>query len=377
MVHKSYNFRMYPTKDQEVLLAKHFGHNRFVYNYFLRMRSDFYLQNKNSDKKTLTYYDCSNKLTELKRLEETKWLKEVNSQTLQQTLRQLDKAYNAFFTKTSNFPKYKKKTDKNSFTVPQYIEISDSKIIIPKFKEGIKLNIHRVIEGDICFVTISRTKAGNYYCSVTCEVDIQPLPKVNKSVGIDLGLKHIVVLSDATKYTNHEYFITSQKKLAFAQRKLAKIKSKESSNYKKQRNRVNCIHERIAFKRRDTLHKISTDIIKNHDIICTEDLDIKEMSKNHRLAKHIQDASWSTFINMLSYKCTWYGRKLIKIDRYYPSSKTCNECGWQKTDLLLSDREWVCKECGVVHDRDINAAINILNQGLNTLSVSGTDSDIK
>lgn len=376
-VHKSYNFRMYPTKEQAVLLYKHFGHNRFVYNYFLRMRSDFYLQNKNAEKKSLNYYDCAEKLTELKKEESTEWLKEVNSQSLQQTLRQLDKAYNSFFNKQSSFPRFKKKFDKNSFTVPQHIKINDNKLHIPKFKSGIELVIHREIEGEICFATISCTKAGNYYCSITCQVDIEKLPKTNKSVGLDLGIKEYAVLSDGTRYDNHRYFVSSQKKLSYQQRQLSKVKNVNSCTYKKRKLIVAKTHERISFQRKDTIHKISTEIIKNHDIICIESLSVKDMLKNHRLAKHIQDASLGMFVNMLGYKSKWYGRTLVKIDRFFPSSQVCSECGWRKTDLKLSDRTWKCNECGCVHDRDDNASKNIHIQGLNILSVSGTDSDFK
>jgi putative transposase len=377
MKHKSYDFRLYPTKEQEVLLSKHFGHNRFVYNYFLRMRSDFYLQNKNAGKKSLNYYDCANKLTELKKSEDTIWLKEVNSQTLQQTLRQLDKAYNSFFQKKSKFPVYKKKTKKNSFTVPQHIKLEDGKLFIPKFKEGIKINVHRELEGDIAFVTIKKTPTGKYSCSVTCEFDIKELPKTNYEIGIDLGLKEYAILSDGTKYDNHRYFVKSQTSLAFQQRQLAKTKNKDSRTYRSRKLKVARVHEKISSQRKDTLHKISMDIIKNHDVICLEDLNVKGMIQNHKLAKHIQDASWSKFVSMLQYKAEWYGRELILIDRFFPSSKTCSGCGWQKTDLKLSDREWMCEECGVVHDRDVNASINILKQGLNIKSGSGTESDYK
>ena len=377
MSHKSYDFRLYPTKEQEVLLSKHFGHNRFVYNHFLRMRSDFYLQNKNADKKSLNYYDCANKLTELKKSEDTIWLKEVNSQTLQQTLRQLDKAYNSFFQNKSKFPRYKKKLTKNSFTVPQHIKIEDGKLYIPKFKDGIKINLHRELEGDICFITIKKMPTGKYFCSVTCEVDIKKLPKTNSEVGIDLGLKEYAILSDGTKYDNHRYFVKSQKKLVFQQRQLSKVKNKDSRTYKDRKLNVARVYEKISYQRKDALHKISTELIKNHDLICLEDLNVKGMTQNHKLAKHIQDASWSMFVSMLSYKAYWYGKEIVKIDRFFPSSKTCNECGWQKTDLKLSDREWVCEECGCVHDRDINASINILKQGLNIKSGSGTESDSK
>jgi len=373
---------MYPTVEQEVLLSKHFGHNRFVYNHFLRMRNDFYLQNKNCDKKSLTYYDCATILTEMKKNPATEWLSEVNSQTLQYTLRQLDKAYNSFFQKKKSFPQYKRKIGKNSFTVPQHIKVEDHQLYIPKFNKGTVKGLKLVgddrIDGDICFVTITKTNSGNYYCSITCETDIEELPKTGSQVGVDLGIKDYAILSDGTKYENHRYFIKSQKKLAYQQRQLSKVKSSGSRTYRIRKEQVVRTHQKISNQRKDTLHKISTDIIKNHDVICIEDLSVKTMLKNRRLAKHIQDASWYMFVSMLTYKSEWYGRSLVKIDRFFPSSKTCSSCGWQKTDLKLSDRNWICSECGTSHDRDINAAINILTQGLNILkSGSGTDSDYK
>lgn len=188
---------------------------------------------------------------------------------------------------------------------------------------------------------------GKYFCSVTCGVDIKKLPKTNSEVGVDLGLKEYAILSDGTKYDNHRYFVKSQKRLAFQQRQLSKVKNKDSRTYKDRKLNVVRVHEKISSQRKDALHKISTELVKNHDLICLEDLNVKGMTQNHKLAKHIQDASWSMFVSMLSYKADWYGKEIVKIDRFFPSSKTCNECGWQKADLKLSDREWVCEECDV------------------------------
>ena len=374
-MHKSYDFRLYPTKEQEMLLAKHFGHTRFVYNQFLRMRSDFYLQNKNADKKSLNYYDCAARLTEMKKCEETKWLKEVNSQSLQNVLKQLDAAYNAFFQKRAKFPRYKKKSSRNSFTVPQNMKLNCGKIFIPKFRDGIKISINRDIEGEICFVTIKKTATGKYFCSITCEFKPTDLPKTGSAVGVDLGIKDYAILSDGTKYENHRYFVKSQTKLAFRQRQMSKVKNKESRTYKTRKIVVAKTHEKVASRRKDTLHKVSAELVKNHDVICIENLNVKGMVQNHKLAKHIQDAAWGTFVNMLKYKSLWYGKEVVEIDRFFPSSKTCSDCGWQKANLKLSDREWTCDECGTVHDRDVNASINILTQGINIKSGSGTESD--
>jgi putative transposase len=377
-VNKSFNYRLYPTEEQKVLLSRHFGHTRFVYNYFLRARSDYYLQNKNSDiKKSLNYYDNANYMIEMKKSEEFNWLKEVNAQSLQQALRQLDVAYNKFFRKQSKFPNFKKRSGRNSFTIPQHISVEDGSIQIPKFKEGIKLNYHKELEGEICFATVSKTSAGNYYCSITCEVDIQPFPKTGSEVGIDLGIKDYAILSNGVKYDNPRYFVKGQKVLTYRQNKMSKVKNKESRTYKTRKLIVARTHAKNKNKRKDYLHKLSTELVKNHDLICLESLNVKGMIKNHKLAKHISDASWGNFVNYLEYKCQWYGKELIKIDRFFPSSKTCSECGWQKDNLKLSDREWVCEECGIIHDRDINASRNILAQGIQIRSGSGIESDYK
>lgn len=378
MSHRSYNFRIYPSESQKVLLARHFGHNRFVWNHFLRVRSDFYLQNKNAVKKGLNYHDTALMLTELKDKEEFEWLKEVNSQSLQQTLRQLDNAYHGFFKGQTKFPNFKKKGTKTSFTVPQHIKIENGRLHIPKFKTGIEINIHREIEGEICYATISRTVCGNYYCALTVEFQPKELPKTGSSIGVDLGIKDFAILSDGTKYTNPRHYVTSQKRLAFQQKKLSKIKNKESKTYKFRKHCVAKLHEHIANQRKDFLHKVSYEIVKNHDIICMESLNVKGMMHNHKLAKHIADVGWGYFSNFIQYKSEWYGKTKVEVNRFFPSSQICSECGYRKRDLKLSDREWVCQECGCVHDRDVNASKNIETQGLMILqSGSWTDSDSK
>ena len=377
MAHRSYNFRIYPNAGQQELLSRHFGHNRFVWNYFLHARKEFYEQNMDSDKKGLNYNDTAKLLTELKDTEEFTWLNEVNSQSMQQTLRQLDKAYGNFFKKKSEYPRFKKKGSKNSFTVPQHIAVRDGKLFIPKFKHGIEINVHREIDGDICFATICRTTCGNYYCALTVEFVPNELPKTNTEVGIDLGIKDFAILSDGNKIDNPRHFVSHQSKLAFQQRQLTKVKNKQSSTYKFRKLRVASLHELISNQRKDFLHKNSYEIIKNHDIICIESLNVKGMIKNHKLAKHIADVGWGMFANYLRYKAEWYGKTVVEIDQFFPSSQLCSECGWQNRELTLADREWFCVECGCVHDRDVNAAKNIRNQGLLLLSGSRTDSDTK
>ena len=370
MSHKSYNFRIYPNASQQELLGRHFGHNRFVWNHFLRTKIDFYSKNKELDKKGLNYYDTAKLLVELKKQPEFEWLNEINSQSMQQTLRHLDTAYQGVFKKKSKFPRFKKKTDKNSFTVPQHISIEDGMLYIPKFKTGIKINVHREIIGNICYVTISRTARGNYYCALTVEFQPIELPKTGSSIGIDLGIKDFATLSDGTKYANPRHFVASQKRLAFQQRNLSSSK-KDSNSYRFRKRSVASLHARIANQRKDFLHKLSYEIVKNHDFICMESLNVKSMLKNRKLAKHIADVGWGCFATFVKYKTEWYGKTLVEIDQWFPSSQLCSNCGFRNSNLKLSDRTWVCPQCGCVHDRDVNAANNILKSGL------GTNSDSK
>jgi putative transposase len=371
-IHKSYKFRIYPTKEQESLLSKHFGHCRFVFNRFLNERKEKYLNEKTS----LNYYDNARTLTELKKDEEFVWLKEVNSQSLQASIRNLDIAYKNFFNKQNKFPRFKSKYDRQSFKVPQNVSVEEGKLVIPKFKEGIKLNLHRKLEGKPLFATISKSTTGRYYVSITCEVSYIPFDKTNKSVGIDTGIKDLAILSDGKVYENIRTLKTKLKKLKYEQRQLSK-KTKGSNSRLKQKSKLAKVHEKLTNIRKDYLHKVSTEIIKNHDVICIEDLAVKNMMKNHKLAQAFSDVSLGAFYTMLEYKSNWNDKTVVKIDRFFPSSKTCSRCGWIKQDLTLSIREWTCESCGEVHDRDVNAAKNILKQGINILSGCGMQSDTK
>ena len=371
-IHKSYKFRIYPTKEQESLLSKHFGHCRFVFNRFLNERKEKYLNEKTS----LNYYDNAKALTELKKDEEFVWLKEVNSQSLQASIRNLDIAYKNFFNKQNKFPRFKSKYDRQSFKVPQNVIVDDGKLIIPKFKEGIKLNPHRKMEGEPLFATISKSTTDKYYVSITCEVEHKPFEKANKSVGIDTGIKELAILSDGSTYENIKSLKTKLKKLKYEQRQLSK-KVKGSQSRNKQKRKLALVHEQITNIRKDYLHKVSTTIIRENQTICVEDLAVKNIMKNHCLAQAMSDVSLGAFYTMLEYKANWNDRQFVKIDRFFPSSKTCSSCGWIKQDLTLSIREWACDSCGEVHDRDVNAAKNILKQGINILSGLGTNSDTK
>lgn len=373
MVNKTYKFRIYPTVEQEILLAKHFGCTRYVYNYFLNERKEQYQADKKSD----NYYKQATALTKLKKEDDTKWLKEVNSQTLQFALRSLDTAFLNFFRGNTQFPKFKSRKHKNTFTIPQFGTLIDNKIHIPKFKEGIKVKLHREVKGKIGKMNITKTPTGKYYVSIFTEQEVEQLPKTNKQVGIDLGLKDFAITSDNKKFKNNRYTKKYARKLKIAQQHLSR-KQKGSNEFEKQKLKVAKIHEKIVSCRLDTLHKVSHKLVNDYDVIVCEDLNVKGMIKNHKLSKHIADASWGNFVTLLQYKCDWYGKQLIKVNRFFPSSKCCSDCGWINQELKLSDREWTCKSCGVIHDRDWNASKNILKEGLKNISagtVEYTDGD--
>jgi putative transposase len=364
---KSYKYKIIPNEDQKVLLNKHFGSIRFIYNHFLNERKREYETNK----QTLNYYDNAKSLTELKKQEEYSWLNEVNSQSLQVSLKNLDDAYNGFFKKRTKFPKFKSKHTKNSFKVPQGVKLEDGKLRIRKFKEPIDVILHRTFSGTIKQCTISKTPTNEYFVSILVETEHTKLTKTGKSIGIDLGLKDFVITSDGYKYKNNRYTKTYQTKLKKAQQHLSR-KKKGSNSYQKQKLKVARIHKKITNSRLDNLHKVSTELIKKYDTIILEDLNIKGMVKNHKLAKHIADASWSKFITLLTYKAEWNDKQIVKIDRFFPSSKTCNCCGYINQNLKLDVREWTCPSCNTKLDRDLNASKNILNEGYKII-LSGID----
>lgn len=372
LIHKSYKFKIAPDDKQKELLAKHFGACRFVFNRYLNSRKETYIK----EKKSLNYYDNANDLTKLKKEEDFVWLREINSQSLQSSLRNLDNAYNKFFRKQTNFPRFKSKFDRQIFTIPQSVYIEENKLWIPKFKKGIEINIHREIEGKLLFATISKSTTGKYYVSITCEIEYIPFKKTNSKVGIDTGIKDLAILSDGKVYKNIKTLKTNLKKLKYNQRQLSK-KVKGGNSRLKQKSKLAIVHEKVTNIRKDYLHKVSTEIIKNHDVICIEDLAVKNMMKNHILAQAFSDVSLGAFYTMLEYKANWNNKKIVKIDRFFPSSKTCNICNYINQGLTLKDREWTCKSCNTLHDRDFNASINIKKQGLKILSGSGIDSDIK
>ncbi len=362
----TYKFKLEPTQEQQVLLNKHFGSVRWTYNYFLNQRKEEYLNNK----KSLSYNTQAGYLVQLKKEKETEWLKEINAQSLQYSLKCLDTSYQGFFNKRTQFPKFKSKRNRNSFTIPQDVRYSNNKIIIPKFKEGIKIIMERKINGIIKKATVSKN-AGKYFVSILTELQYEPIQKTNQSLGIDLGIKDFLVLSDGTKIKNHRFLKHYEKNLALNQKHLSR-KTKGSNRYQKQRLKVARIHEKITNSRMDLIHKTTTNLIKQFDTIYLEDLNVKGMMKNHKLAKAISDVSWGKFIDILEYKSIWNDKQVIRIDRFFPSSKTCSKCGWINNNLTLKDRTWICPKCGEKHDRDVNAAINILNEGYRKNISDGT-----
>lgn len=365
---KTYKYRLYPSLQQEELLAKHFGCTRFVYNKFLALRQEQYRLTGKSD----NYYTQSNLLTQLKKEQEYKWLKDVNAQSLQHSLRHLEIAYTRFFTGKGGYPKFKKKNNRNSFTVPQFITLKDNKLFIPKFKNGIKIKLHRELQGKILFATISKTPTNKYFVSITVKQEYNSKEPTCKEVGIDLGIKDLVITSNGEKFKNNKYLLKYEKELKKAQQHLSRKKN-GSNRYEKQRLKVALIHEKIANCRSDVLHKISHKLVMQNDVVYIEDLNVKDMLKNHKLAKSISDCSFYELIRQLEYKGNWDDTYIHKIFRFYPSSKTCNKCGYIKQDLTLSDREWVCPSCNTRHDRDINASINILLEGKRELSAGTVD----
>ena len=369
-IHRTYRFRLYPNEAQTELLAKHFGCARFVYNYFLNQRIEQYKLTGKSD----NFYTQAKTLAEMKKQEETAWLKEVNAQSLQYAVRCLEAAYTNFFKKRTKFPNFKSKRSKSSFTVPQFVSIANGRLFFPKFREGIKCRVHRKVVGKIGKVTISKTPTGKYFVYISTEEEyITPIEKSGKSVGVDFGLKSLVVTSEGETFENNRYTRRYEQKLATVQKHLSR-KKKGSRGYENQRLKVARIYEKISNCRADYLHKCSISLVSRYDVICVEDLNVKGMVRNHRLAKSISDASWGAFIALLAYKAEWNDKRVIKIDRFYPSSQTCSVCGYiHKQTKDLSVREWKCPACHARHDRDINAAINILRAGLNNTSAGTVD----
>ena len=370
---KAYKFRIYPTEEQEIFFAKTFGCVRKVYNLMLNDRKKAYEEVKNDPSKKMAFP------TPAKYKKEFPFLKEVDSLALANAQLHLDKAYKNFFRdKSVGFPRFKsKKNPVQSYTTNNQkgtIALIDSKFIkVPKLKSLVRIKLHRQPKGMIKSATISRHSSGKYYISLLCKEEISELPKTNSAIGIDLGITDFAILSDGQKIDNNKFTSKMEKKLKREQRKLSRrallakkkgIPLSEAKNYQKQKRKVARLHEKVMNQRTDFLNKLSTEIIKNHDIICIEDLNVKGMLRNHKLARSISDVSWSSFVAKLQYKADWYGREIIKVNQWFPSSQICSECGHKDGKKPLDIREWTCPICHTHHDRDINASINILIEGL-------------
>ena len=362
-IQKAYKFRLYPADEQKRELARHFGQVRFVYNYFLRQRIDYYLAHKGEEKQGLNYHDTATMLTALKKQSEFEWLNESNSQVLQQALRHLDVAYTNFF-KGGGFPQFHKKGNRQSITIPQNFTVDEKAgtITVPKMKP-IKCVFHRALSGALRHLTISMEPSGKYFVSVLCAIEIDiPVKTTGGEIGIDLGLKTFIVTSDGQTIDKPAHLRGSERKLKNLNRSLSR-KTRGGKNRDKARIKLAKLYEKIHNQRTDFLHKTSRKLIDENQVIYAESLNVKGMLKNHGLAKSVSDAGWGEFVRQTQYKAQWSGTFFAQIDRFFPSSKRCNACGWINESLTLKDREWTCHDCGQVVERDLNAAQNILQFG--------------
>lgn len=355
MIRKAFKFRIYPDREQQDKLAVQFGCSRFVYNHYRHVREGYYQDTGTG----LTYNDCAVDLTERLKVDHP-WLKDADSQVIQQTLMDLDKAYKNFFEGRADYPRFKRKHGKQSVRYPQRFKVEGEQVYLPKVG-WIKAVFHRKIEGLMKNATVSKTKTGKFFVAIQCEVEhIEPEQKSAK-VGIDLGLTTFATFSTSEKIDNPRNLKVSERRLKIRQRRLSR-KVQGSNSRGKVRFAVAAIHEKIANQRKDFHHKLSRTIVNNFGVIAFESLHVSGMMKNHNLATAIADAGWNQFVNFVEYKAGWDGREVLRVDRFFPSSKLCSDCGAKHKSLTLNIRQWVCTECGVIHDRDENAAVNILKE---------------
>ncbi|MFM0190307.1 RNA-guided endonuclease TnpB family protein [Paraburkholderia nemoris] len=361
-IKRAYRFRFYPTPEQEAILARTFGCTRFAYNHMLRLRTDAWYQRQ----ERVGYHETSAALTALKKTPEHAWLNEVSSVPVQQALRHLQTAFANFFAKRAKYPNFRRKDGAQSaeYTTSAF-KWDGASLKLAKMDAPLAIRWSRTIPkgAQVTTVTVSKDASGRYHVSMLCDDAVSAKPEVSGKVGIDLGLTHFAILSTGEKIAAPNTFRKNEAKLAKLQRRLAK-KQKGSANRMKAKLRVARTHARTADSRRDFLHKLSSRLINENQVIAIESLAVSNMQKNRCLAKSISDASWSEFTRQLEYKAQWYGRTLVGIDKWYPSSKRCSDCGHTLAKMPLNIRAWTCPECGSIHDRDINAARNVLAAGL-------------
>ncbi len=354
-IRKAFKFRIYPNKSQQAELAKQFGAVRFVYNHYRAVREGYYLDTGTG----LTYNDCALDLADILKVDYP-WLKDADSQTMQQVLKDLDKAYKNFFDGRAGYPNFHSKHDKQSIRYPQRFKVNGKRIYLPKVG-WVKSVFHRPLAGKMKNCTVSKTKSGCYFISIQCEMEVEdPTPK-STQIGIDLGLKTFVKLSDGDERQKPKHLYRRERRLKIRQRRLSR-KVKGSNSRRQARLPVAVLHERIANQRKDFQHKLSRELVDKYGVIAFESLNVASMVKNHNLAKAISDASWSQFVGFCEYKQAWANGQVLRVDRFFPSSKLCSDCGHKNKNLTLNIRQWACLNCGSIHDRDTNAAINILNQ---------------
>ena len=360
---KAYKYKIKPNNQQQELLSKFFGCTRYIYNWGLNAKTSAYKENG----KAINYLQLAKELTTLKQTEECSWLNECTTEALQQSLRSLDNAFTAFFRKKAKYPRFKsKKRTKDSvkFINSVHFDFENWTVKLPKLGK-IVLCKNRTFDQSTCkqgTCTVSRDHCGTYWCVITVD-DLQPKvakakPLKDNAVGIDLGIKDYAILSDGTKFTNPKHLEKAQRNLSHMQKVFSR-KGKDTMNHERMRIKVAKCHRRITNQRNDFLHKLSTHLVSNYDVICLEDLNVKGMEQNHHLARAIQGAAWGEFVRQLEYKSEWHGKNVLFIGRFEPSSKLCHKCGYINQDLQLKDREWVCPVCGEHLDRDVNAAMNI------------------
>ena len=361
--------RLYPDTEQKQLLEQSFGNCRFLWNYFLNLMNETY----NDTGKGLSGYDIKSLIPKLKKQKEYEWLKLTYSQCLQQVCLNLGVAFKNFFEKRAKYPRFKSKHKKQSIQYPQNVTILDGKINLPKIGEIVAV-IHRPIEGKVKTVTVSRNTCHQYYASILYDdgKDIPKECKEGKAIGIDLGLTHFAITSDGSKYDNPKWLYKHEKNLKRKQQSLSR-KVLGSSNRGKARKQVAKVHNKISRCREDFQHKLSRKIVNENQVICVENLNVKGMVKNHNLAKAISNVGWGQFCTMLKYKASYEGKVYLEVDRFFPSSKTCSNCLNRVDSLTLDIRHWECPNCKAKHDRDINAAINIKNEGLRILTCGTRD----